>query len=68
MFLTLYVFQDPFAMLVGVATMITWYIADHDEYLKLFHYDHHRYVNSNYAIYVKLTGYDPLDKMKGLVK
>lgn len=63
-FFTLVVFDDPLAMIVGMGIITAWYASDHDEYLQLHHYHHHKFINSNYAIYIKVPGYDPKDQIR----
>jgi sterol desaturase/sphingolipid hydroxylase (fatty acid hydroxylase superfamily) len=48
--------------------MTLWYGLDHDEYLALPHYYHHKYIESNYCVYIKLNDKHVQDKVKHIVK
>ena len=50
----LVIWRDPFALLVSLITLHTWYAVDHSENLRLFHYDHHKHVDSVYTIYTRI--------------
>jgi hypothetical protein len=65
---TVFVTGDYFAMIVALAIANTWYAMDHDEYLKLPHWYHHCYINSNYGVYLKGSTFDEKDMVKNLVK
>eukprot|EP00808_Paulinella_micropora_P017284 g15900.t1 len=47
------VFRDPWAMVCSFGVVVGWYGADHDEYLQLPHYLHHRSATGCYTIYVR---------------
>ena len=64
----MYIFNDSFLSIVFFAISNTWYSMDHDEYLKPYHYYHHKYINSNYCVYINLPYHDPNDKVKDVVK
>jgi len=68
LFFSLLIFKDPFLMLLSFSSVLTWYLLDHDEYLKTPHWDHHKYMNSNYPVYMKWAVYDPEDKVRSIVQ
>jgi hypothetical protein len=64
------IFKDSVAMMVGYSIVIAWYTLDHDQYLQLEHWQHHRFTSGRYSIYVKLfdrDGPDNLDKITPLI-
>lgn len=67
----LYVFvtPDPLAHLCTMVIGMCWYQADHDQWLQLAHYQHHRYSNLMYWAYHHPTPIDrdPLDKVRPMV-
>jgi sterol desaturase/sphingolipid hydroxylase (fatty acid hydroxylase superfamily) len=65
---TVLVTSDYFAMIVVMAIVNTWYAMDHDEYLKLPHWYHHYYINSNYGAYLNGRKFDEKDVVRDLVK
>jgi hypothetical protein len=58
---------DSLAMMVGYSVVIAWYTLDHDQYLQLEHWKHHRHTSGRYSIYVHYGRYDELDKVKPLI-
>eukprot|EP01104_Vermistella_antarctica_P019802 TRINITY_DN8000_c0_g1_i1.p1 TRINITY_DN8000_c0_g1~~TRINITY_DN8000_c0_g1_i1.p1 ORF type:complete len:255 (+),score=45.47 TRINITY_DN8000_c0_g1_i1:1-765(+) len=64
----LVLFYDPWAFVVNNCIMNAWYGADHDEYLRLPHWYHHRYVDSKYFVYAPFGWHDKLDQMKKTMK
>jgi hypothetical protein len=61
------VVNDSLAMIVAYSVIISWYTLDHDQYLQLEHWKHHRYISGRYSIYVHYGGHDKLDKVKPLI-
>jgi hypothetical protein len=61
--------QDKFALVLSLLTLHLWYTLDHDEWLRLYHYHHHRFIDSLHSIYVKGIGLPPIafDGVKPLV-
>lgn len=53
-----FVWQDQFSLLVSFVVLQLWYAYDHDNGINLYHVDHHRQINSLYAIYINIKG-DP---------
>jgi hypothetical protein len=66
-FINVYWFNDYFSFILSVAFVSCWYFVDHDEYLKLPHYYHHQYINSNYSVYIKSGEFDEKDEMKKII-
>ena len=62
------VLQDTPTMVVGYAVVMTWYVLDHDQYLQLGHWRHHKYCSGHYSIYVPAGGFDALDGVKPLLR
>lgn len=62
-----FILKDSFAGMLGVCLIQGWYIIAHDEYLRLHHWHHHRYINSKYNIYIEGGEYDSLDKIRDSV-
>mmetsp|Transcript_28423 Transcript_28423/g.67261 ORF Transcript_28423/g.67261 Transcript_28423/m.67261 type:complete len:302 (-) Transcript_28423:445-1350(-) len=50
---SLAVLKDPFSFVITVVAIGTWYGMDHEEWLNLPHCDHHKHIDSIYAIYSK---------------
>lgn len=62
------ILKDPFAFMFSFGLINTWYTIDHDEYLKLPHWHHHHYINSNFSVYIPSSKFDEGDKVRHLVK
>jgi len=62
------VFKDPFGMVCSICVFMMWYGLDHDEYFRLPHWYHHRYVNSIYSAYTSIKTYNEHDQVKKLLK
>lgn len=62
------IFRDPFAFMCAQAINTIWYVADHDEYLKLPHWFHHKYINSVYGVYIDSKEFDEKDQVRNLIK
>jgi hypothetical protein len=45
-----------------------WYTLDHDEYIKLPYLIHHKYINSNYGVYLPDNIRDEKDNIRNLIK
>lgn len=60
------VFEDPFALLISISLLHLWYALDHSENLQLYHYQHHKYIDSTYTIYLNLRLRGGLDTVKRL--
>ena len=56
--------KDYFAFSVSNGLITAWYFMDHDEYLRLPHWYHHRYINSHYGAYIKGGTFEENDKIK----
>jgi len=67
-FISHFIFNDPFLIIVSYSVTTTWYSMSHDEYLKQFHYYHHKCINSNYSVYINLPDYGYIDNVKAIVK
>jgi len=63
----IFVWKDPMVLMFSLAAQATWYSLDHDEYLRLPHWYHHTYINSNYPIYTPLKSHDKLDGVRALI-
>jgi sterol desaturase/sphingolipid hydroxylase (fatty acid hydroxylase superfamily) len=62
-------FNDNFAALCAVATLIAWYASDHDVFLQLKHNTmHHRHISSYYHAYLGLKGNFIQDNVRKLVR
>lgn len=61
------VFKDPIVLYACFVVLQVWYALDHDEYLKLHHYQHHLAVDSVYTIYIRLKEETLVDKVKPLL-
>jgi len=61
---TIFYSKDYFALIVVYAIISTWYSMDHDEYLKPPHWYHHKFINSNYGVYIKGGSFDDKDEIK----
>ena len=59
-----FLLNDTFTSIASIACIYTWYIMDHDEYIKLPHWYHHYYINSNYGAYSKSGAFDNKDALK----
>lgn len=61
--------KDPFAYLLVVWFVHTFYEVDHCRFLKLPHYGHHTHINSNYTAYSKTAGKrDQLEATRKIIK
>ena len=63
-FICTYLFNDVFAFVVCFSITNAWYSINHDEYIRLPHWYHHKYINSNYSVYVKTTDLASNDRIK----
>jgi hypothetical protein len=55
--------QDPFALKIALHVAYIWYsVADHSENMKLGHYWHHHFINSNYTAYTNVRRFWPSSK------
>ena len=61
------IMKDYFSLLIGITIINVWYNLDHDEYLKLPHWYHHQYINSNYGVYIKGGSFDEKDSIKKVI-
>ena len=50
----LFLFNEPFLLLLSIHIVFLWYQADHSENLRLYHYAHHTRVDSVYTSYTKI--------------
>lgn len=66
-FITMGIFNDPFALLVSLHILHLWYALDHSENLRLYHYKHHKYIDSVYSIYMNFRLKSPTDHVRELI-
>jgi hypothetical protein len=64
----LLVLRDPTALFWSLVVQLVWYILDHDENVKLPHFYHHKYINSNYNVYIKTKDESNADTVKKIMK
>ena len=62
------VLQDTPTMVMAYAVVMPWYVLDHDQYLQLGHWRHHKYCSGHYSVYLPVGGFDPLDGVKPLLR
>jgi sterol desaturase/sphingolipid hydroxylase (fatty acid hydroxylase superfamily) len=69
-FITHFLFWDQNTTVLFLSFTIIqfWYMMDHDEGLKLYHFYHHSHVNSVYSIYVKIQSDPKKNLVKNLIK
>lgn len=63
----IFILKDPLVLGVSLHVIHAWYAFDHSENLKLYHYFHHQFVDSNYSVYVRHRFPGP-EYVKPLVK
>merc|ERR1719478_1842229 len=61
-------FKNPFGVYVSIWTMVNWYAAGHDENLQLPHSQHHKQINSIYAIYLDYKDVTAADAVRKAIK
>jgi len=61
-------FNDPFGLVCALGIFFAWYGLDHDEYFKMPHWYHHKYVHAIYPIYTSFKMLDENENVKKLLK
>ena len=62
------ILKDTPAMLLGYSAVMTWYVLDHDQYLQMEHWRHHKFCSGHYSSYLQHGGYDAHDAVKPLFR
>ena len=62
------ILQDTPTMVLAYAIAMPWYVLDHDQYLQLEHWRHHKYCSGHYSAYLPVGSFDPLDGVKPLLR
>jgi hypothetical protein len=60
--------KDHFAAICSIATMLTWYLLDHDVLMELPHAMHHKFINTVYSAYINVRTHHKNDVVAKTVK
>ena len=62
-----YIYKDAGFLIICGCIILGWYAAEHDENIKLHHYEHHVNCNGDYPVYTKWRNYNANDKVKPMI-
>lgn len=61
------IYNDAAFVIICGCIILGWYAAEHDENIKLHHYEHHTDCNGDYPVYAKWRNYNAKDRIKPMI-
>jgi hypothetical protein len=62
-----FIFKDAFSLMVAYSLLLTMTVINHDEYLKIPHWYHHKTINSNYSNIISFKDKSVKDVVRNLI-